>query len=163
MDANNDIAKIHNNDMENKITEAFDLFDHERNKTIDFRELGTVVRAIGGVPSEAEVLQMVRELENDPPNGYINFERFLPHMMEAIEQEKFAGASEEELMKAFAILDPEKKGYMTAAALESIMANEGEQFSSDELEEMLAAATDTSKGKIVYREYVVLLTTYDDM
>ncbi|GAA47376.1 EF-hand calcium-binding domain-containing protein 2 [Clonorchis sinensis] len=62
MDANNDIAKIHNNDMENKITEAFDLFDHERNKTIDFRELGTVVRAIGGVPSEAEVLQMVREV-----------------------------------------------------------------------------------------------------
>ncbi|KAA3670042.1 uncharacterized protein DEA37_0001266 [Paragonimus westermani] len=123
---------ILDSDLEAKITEAFDLFDHERNRTIDFRELGTVIRAIGGVPTEAEVLQMVRE------------------------------ASEEELLKAFAVLDPEKRGYITVSEMESLMANEGEPFSSDEMEEMLAAATDLSKGKIIYREYVVLLTTYDD-
>ncbi|KAF7254927.1 EF-hand calcium-binding domain-containing protein 2, partial [Paragonimus skrjabini miyazakii] len=149
-------------DLEAKITEAFDLFDHERNRTIDFRELGTVIRAIGGVPTEAEVLQMVRELENDPPNGYINLERFLPVMMEAIEQEQFPKASEEELLKAFAVLDPEKRGFITVSEMESLMANEGEPFTPEELEEMLAAATDLSKGKIIYREYVVLLTTYDD-
>ncbi|KAF6777583.1 EF-hand calcium-binding domain-containing protein [Paragonimus kellicotti] len=158
----NDVVSIHNSDLEAKITEAFDLFDHERNRTIDFRELGTVIRAIGGVPTESEVLQMVRELENDPPNGYINLERFLPVMMEAIEQEQFPKASEEELLKAFAVLDPEKRGFITVSEMESLMVNEGEPFTPDELEEMLAAATDLSKGKIIYREYVVLLTTYDD-
>ncbi|KAF5397238.1 EF-hand calcium-binding domain-containing protein 2 [Paragonimus heterotremus] len=105
---------------------------------------------------------MVRELENDPPNGYINLERFLPVMMEAVEQEQFPKASEEELLKAFAVLDPEKRGFITVSEMESLMANEGEPFTPEELEEMLAAATDLSKGKIIYREYVVLLTTYDD-
>lgn len=41
--------------------------------------------------------------------------------------------------------------------------NSGEPFTGDELEEMLAAATDLTKGKIVYREYVVLLTSYEDI
>lgn len=48
--------------MEATIREIFDLFDHERNKTIDFRELGTVIRALGGVPTEAEVISLVREV-----------------------------------------------------------------------------------------------------
>lgn len=53
---------IEDGELEAKLTEAFDLFDHERNKTIDFRELGTVIRAIGGVPTEAELLELIREV-----------------------------------------------------------------------------------------------------
>uniref|UniRef100_A0A183BGW1 EF-hand domain-containing protein n=1 Tax=Echinostoma caproni TaxID=27848 RepID=A0A183BGW1_9TREM len=119
--------------LEAKLTEAFDLFDHERNKTIDFRELGTVIRAVGGVPTEAEVLQLVRQ-----------------------------GASEEEILRALSVLDTEKKGYLTASVMETLMSTEGEPFTVDEVEEMLAAATDTTKGKIVCREYAILLTTYND-
>ncbi|CAH8528386.1 unnamed protein product [Dicrocoelium dendriticum] len=163
MTADLDPKLLHNAELEAKITEAFDLFDHERNKTIDFRELGTVIRAIGGVPTEAEILRLVRELENDPPNGYINFEKFLPAVMEAMEQERYKGASEEELLKAFAVLDPEKKGFIPASTLENLLANEGEAFTADELEELIAAATDPSKGKIAYREFVVMLTAYDDV
>ncbi|CAH8498343.1 unnamed protein product [Heterobilharzia americana] len=147
---------IERGDLELKISEIFDLFDHERNKTIDFRELGTVIRALGGVPTEAEVVALVRELENDPPNGYINYERFLPVMLQAMEQKRFEPASEEELLKAFSILDVEKKGYLTTEALESHM------ISSDEMEEMLAAATDLSRGKIMYRDFVIQLSTFDD-
>ncbi|TPP65556.1 EF-hand calcium-binding domain-containing protein 2 [Fasciola gigantica] len=155
--------QISNSELEAKLTEAFDLFDHERNKTIDFRELGTVIRAVGGVPTEAEVLQLVRELENDPPNGYINFEKFLPVLMEAMEQNRFQGASEDDLLEAFSVLDTEKKGFLPASTMETLMSTQGEPFTGDELEEMLAAATDISKGKIVYREYVVLLTSYEDL
>lgn len=80
-------------DLENidaKIFEAFDLFDHERNKTVDSRELGTIVRSLGLCPSEADLLELTAkvwlvrllhfELENSPPNGYINYEVFLPVM-----------------------------------------------------------------------------------
>lgn len=54
-------------ELEQKIADIFDLFDHERNKTIDFRELGTVIRALGKVPTEAEVVTLVREVRS--PNS----------------------------------------------------------------------------------------------
>ncbi|KAH8859651.1 Dynein regulatory complex protein 8 [Schistosoma japonicum] len=144
-----------------RINEVFDLFDHERNKTIDFRELGTVIRALGGVPTEAEVISLVRELENDPPNGYINYEKFLPVMLQAIEQKRFEPASEEELLRAFLTLDSEKKGFLSSETLESYMISSGEPFTKEEMEEMLAAATDLSKGKIMYRDFVIQLSTFD--
>ncbi|CAH8839655.1 unnamed protein product [Trichobilharzia szidati] len=153
---------IQRDDLEVKISEVFDLFDHERNKTIDFRELGTVIRALGGAPTEAEIVALVRELENDPPNGYINYERFLPVMLQAMEQKRFEPVSEEELLKAFSVLDTEKKGFLTAQDLETYMVSSGEPFTKEEMEEMLAAATDLSKGKIMYREFVIQLSTYDD-
>ncbi|EUB64618.1 EF-hand calcium-binding domain-containing protein [Echinococcus granulosus] len=61
-----------------KIFEAFDLFDHERNKTVDSRELGTIVRSLGLCPSEADLVKLTAKLENSPPNGCINYETFLP-------------------------------------------------------------------------------------
>ncbi|CAH8483314.1 unnamed protein product [Schistosoma turkestanicum] len=155
-------SETREDDLEAKIKDIFDLFDHERNKTIDFRELGTVIRALGGVPTEAEIISLVRELENDPPNGYINYETFLPVMMQAMRQKRFEPVSEEELLKAFLVLDPEKKGFLSAEALESYMVSSGEPFTKEEMEEMLAAATDFSKGKIMYRGFVIQLATFDD-
>ena len=39
-------------EIEKKITEAFEIFDHENNKTVDVREIGTIVRSLGCCPSE---------------------------------------------------------------------------------------------------------------
>lgn len=39
-------------ETEKKITDAFDIFDHESNKTVDVREIGTIVRSLGCCPSE---------------------------------------------------------------------------------------------------------------
>jgi Ca2+-binding EF-hand superfamily protein len=35
------------NDLERRIAEAFEVFDHGGNKTIDVREVGTVIRSLG--------------------------------------------------------------------------------------------------------------------
>nr|CDS16519.1 EF hand calcium binding domain containing protein [Echinococcus granulosus] len=45
-----------------KIFEAFDLFDHERNKTVDSRELGTIVRSLGLCPSEADLVKLTAKV-----------------------------------------------------------------------------------------------------
>lgn len=34
------------------VTEAFNIFDHEKNKAVDVREIGTIVRSLGCCPSE---------------------------------------------------------------------------------------------------------------
>ena len=48
--------------IQTKITEAFDIFDHESNKTVDVREIGTIVRSLGCCPSEAELHDMLAEV-----------------------------------------------------------------------------------------------------
>lgn len=36
-----------NNDLEKRIAEAFEVFDHGGNKTVDVREVGTILRSLG--------------------------------------------------------------------------------------------------------------------
>ena len=33
--------------IQRKITEAFEVFDHEQNKTVDVREVGAIIRSLG--------------------------------------------------------------------------------------------------------------------
>lgn len=36
-----------NNDLERRIADAFEVFDHAGNKTVDVREIGTIIRSLG--------------------------------------------------------------------------------------------------------------------
>ena len=49
-------------EIQAKISDAFDIFDHEKNKTVDVREVGTVIRSLGCCPSEAELHDLLTEV-----------------------------------------------------------------------------------------------------
>ncbi|KAJ8952198.1 hypothetical protein NQ318_022648 [Aromia moschata] len=53
-----------NNDLERKIADAFEVFDHAGNKTIDVREVATIIRGLGCCPSEAEIQEIIVAIEN---------------------------------------------------------------------------------------------------
>ena len=42
-------------EVQDKVVEAFEVFDHENNKTVDVREIGTIVRSLGHCPSESQL------------------------------------------------------------------------------------------------------------
>ena len=52
--------------------EAFSLFDKDGDGTITTKELGTVMRSLGQNPTEAELQDMVNEVDADG-NGTIDF------------------------------------------------------------------------------------------
>ena len=47
-----------------KVHEAFRVFDHENNNTVDVREVGTIIRSLGFCPSEAELQEVLRDMED---------------------------------------------------------------------------------------------------
>jgi hypothetical protein len=58
---------------------AFSLFDKDGDGTITTKELGTVMRSLGQNPTEAELQDMINEVDADG-NGTIDFPEFLTMM-----------------------------------------------------------------------------------
>ncbi|XP_071834035.1 dynein regulatory complex protein 8-like [Apostichopus japonicus] len=149
-------------EIQAKAAQAFDVFDHESNKTVDVREVVTIIRSLGCCPSEGELHDLLAEMEEEEPTGYIRFDRFLPIMTNILMERKYKPLPEDQLQKAFEVLDAEKKGHLTVEELTKFMTEEGEPFTQEELEEMLSAAVDPDKGVIMYKDYASLMAVDDN-
>ncbi|RMC12578.1 hypothetical protein DUI87_10099 [Hirundo rustica rustica] len=90
-------------EIEKKITDAFEVFDRESNKTVDVR---------------------------------------------------FRPIPEDVILHAFEALDENKCGYITKEDLVKHLTEEGEPFTQEEMEDMLAVALDPEKTNALhYRDY----------
>ncbi|XP_053567016.1 dynein regulatory complex protein 8 [Bombina bombina] len=147
--------------LQKKITEAFEVFDHESNKTVDVREIGTIIRSLGCCPTEGELHDMLAEVEEEEPTGYIRFEKFLPMMTKVLMERRYRPVPEDVLLRAFEVLDEKRKGYLTKDELVKYMAEEGEPFTQEEIEEMISAAVDPDKNIVPYTEYASMMTIED--
>ncbi|KAM8950348.1 dynein regulatory complex protein 8 isoform 3-T3 [Lycaon pictus] len=121
-----------------KIKDAFEVFDHEANNTVDsgersihiayfnlqtlnsVGEIGTIIRSLGCCPSEGELHDLIVE-----------------------------------------VLDPSKRGFLTKEELIKYMTEEGEPFSQEEMEEMLSAAIDPESNSIRYKDYIAMMVVDD--
>ncbi|KAN0061251.1 hypothetical protein ACQY0O_006093 [Thecaphora frezii] len=105
--------------------EAFSLFDKDGDGTITTKELGTVMRSLGQNPTEAELQDMVNEVDADG-NGTIDFPEFLTMMARKMKDTD----SEEEIKEAFKVFDKDGNGFISAAELRHVyvsLANGREQ------------------------------------
>ena len=106
--------------------EAFSLFDKDGDGTITTKELGTVMRSLGQNPTEAELQDMINEVDADG-NGTIDFPEFLSLMARKMKDTD----TEEELVEAFKVFDRDGNGLITAAAREQ-MSEKSSVWSDEE-------------------------------
>ncbi|KAG5324617.1 DRC8 protein, partial [Acromyrmex heyeri] len=142
--------------LEKRLYEAFDVFDNAEIGEVDVRDLGTIIRALGCVITEAELQEIQVEVE-DVENNCVPINRFVEYMSKAINERKFKPAEPEELLKAFQLLDPENRGYIMKDDLEKSIMEIGEPFTKEEVADMMAVACDAETGKINYEHYINLL------
>ncbi len=108
--------------------EAFSLFDKDGDGTITTKELGTVMRSLGQNPTEAELQDMINEVDADG-NGTIDFPEFLSLMARKMKETD----TEEELMEAFKVFDRDGNGLISAAELRHVMTNLGEKLTDEDI------------------------------
>ncbi|GAA5877691.1 hypothetical protein JCM8547_003799 [Rhodosporidiobolus lusitaniae] len=132
--------------------EAFSLFDKDGDGTITTRELGTVMRSLGQNPTEAELQDMINEVDADG-NGQIDFPEFLTMMARKMKDTD----SEDEVREAFKVFDKDGNGFISAAELRHVMTNLGEKLSDNEVEEMIREADVDGDGQINYDEFVKMM------
>merc|ERR1712160_124268 len=132
--------------------EAFSLFDKDGDGTITTKELGTVMRSLGQNPTEAELQDMINEVDADG-NGTIDFPGFLSLMARKMKDTD----TEEELVEAFKVFDRDGNGLISAAELRHVMTNLGEKLTDEEVDEMIREADVDGDGAINYQEFVRMM------
>merc|ERR1712146_46136 len=132
--------------------EAFSLFDKDGDGTITTKELGTVMRPLGQNPTEAELQDMINEVDADA-SGTIDFPEFLNLMAKKIKDTD----SEEEIKEAFKVFDKDGNGFISAAELRHVMTNLGEKLTDEEVDEMIREADVDGDGQINYEEFVKMM------
>ncbi|EKM51108.1 uncharacterized protein PHACADRAFT_263081 [Phanerochaete carnosa HHB-10118-sp] len=128
--------------------EAFSLFDKDSDGTITTKELGTVMRSLGQNPIEAELQDMLNEVDEDG-NGTIDFNEFLT----MIERNMRDIDSEEVTKEAFKVFDSDGDDYISPEELRRVMTSLGEKLSDMEVAEMIREADADRDGKISYQEF----------
>ncbi|KFQ84767.1 Calmodulin, partial [Phoenicopterus ruber ruber] len=108
-------------------------------------ELGTVMRSLGQNPTEAELQDMINEVDADG-NGTIDFPEFLTMMAKKMNFE------------AFRVFDKDGNGYISAAELRHVMTNLGEKLTDEEVDEMIREADIDGDGQVNYEEFVQMMT-----
>ncbi|CAH1973574.1 unnamed protein product [Acanthoscelides obtectus] len=136
-----------------ELRETFSMFDKQGVGYITTEELGNVMRAMGQNPTEAELQDMIDEVDQDG-NGVIDFEEFCS-MMVTKYKTKF---SEEDIKQAFNVLDTDGKGYITPLELKQVLVSLGEKYSDDDVKEMIKAADFDGDGRVSYDDFLQLMT-----
>ena len=132
--------------------EAFNLYDKDGDGTITILEIGTVMRSLGQNPTEAELQDLLNEVDNDG-NGVIDFPEFLEMMAKKVSNT----SSEKELVEAFKVFDKDGNGFITSKELKHVMTNLGEKLTIEEAEEMIGEADLDGDGQINYEEFVKMM------
>ncbi|CAN6933664.1 unnamed protein product [Brassica oleracea] len=134
------------------VIESIDFKSRLMSCCITTKELGTVMRSLGQNPTEAELQDMINEVDADG-NGTIDFPEFLNLMAKKMKDTD----SEEELKEAFRVFDKDQNGFISAAELRHVMTNLGEKLTDEEVDEMVREADVDGDGQINYEEFVKIM------
>ena len=128
--------------------EGFALFDKDGDGLIPLYELGKVMRALGVNPTEAELQEMMSEVEGDG-DPKIDFDEFLSFMAR-----KFKPTDPiEEVIETFKLFDREGTGLMSCAELIRAIKEIGGCLSNEEVDEMMREAEIDENGNIRYEDF----------
>lgn len=137
----------------NHFKEAFGLFDKSGTGVISARELGNLMKSLGQTPTEAELRDLVNEIDING-DGEIDFEEFVTLMARQVTEHD----AEDELREAFKIFDSNEDGFISALELKTVMTNLGEKLTDEEIDDMIREADFDKDGVINYDEFVYMIT-----
>lgn len=116
------------------LVEAFKMFDRNGDGKISCVELGTVLRSLGENLSEAELEQMIKDVDVDG-DGEIDLQEFISLNSDLKRGAASSNAGEgvdasssvtEALQSAFDVFDSDKDGFISAPELHRVLSSLGD-------------------------------------
>ena len=144
--------QILSEDKMSEFKEAFEIFDKDRDGYITTKELGDIMKNLGQSPSEAELQDMINEVDLDG-NGTIDFKEFLGLMARKMKESD----NEEEIIEAFKVFDRDGNGLISSDELLHVLNSLGEKLTIEEVDDLIKDADLDRDGYINYEEFVNLI------
>ena len=132
--------------------EAFSLFDQNGDGNITASELGTVMRSLGQDPTEAELSDMINDVDTDG-NGTIDLAEFIAMMARKLKDDD----AQKEIKEAFRVFDKNSDGLISASELRLALSSLGEEVTEKEAEDMIRDADVNGDGFVDYQEFVKMM------
>lgn len=131
---------------------AFDMFDKNQDGTISTKELHAAMRRAGQNPTEAEVQDMINEVDVDG-SGYLEFPEFCMMMHKKLNDSD----QENELKEVFRVFGKDETGCITAEELKFVLTHLPGKVTYKEIDEMIKTVDENGDGKINYQEFRVMI------
>ena len=120
------------------------------NTPINIEMLEILTKNLGQNISRENLKQMLSEVDFDG-NGTMEFNEFLVAMA------RNKNNSENEMINAFGVLDRSQNGYINAKDLRHVFFCMGENYSLDEINEMLKIIDEDGDGNINFQEFLKIM------
>lgn len=138
-----------------KIKAAFGLFDRDNKNVVVKEEIGTIMRYLGAYPTEEElVTDILPQIQDDEETQFVKYDRFEPFMVRVLVEKSYEPDSEEVILQAFKVLDPDNQGYIDEDTIVDLLTENEWAFREKEVEDFLRVAKDLDTGYIHFEDYV---------
>eukprot|EP00091_Calanus_sinicus_P008672 TRINITY_DN20831_c0_g1_i1.p1 TRINITY_DN20831_c0_g1~~TRINITY_DN20831_c0_g1_i1.p1 ORF type:complete len:150 (-),score=55.21 TRINITY_DN20831_c0_g1_i1:90-539(-) len=134
--------------------DAFKHFDTKNCGMVPSKILGTLLRFVGENPSDAEVQDIVAEVD---PNsiGSFKFPNFLAMMARKLDE----NSAEDEIRESFKVFDNDGNGFINRQELGYVMENLGENLPKEEIECLINEIDIDGDGQINYEEFYTMMSS----
>lgn len=123
--------------------------------TITLAELKEVMKSLGQNPTEKELTQMIKSVDDNGDNE-IDFEEFLILMSS---KKPSSNDPDKELRDAFAVFDADGSGSISRTELKKLMKNLGQTLSDAELDAMMDEVDTDGNGEIDFNEFKSMMVS----
>jgi myosin light chain 6 len=137
--------------MSGEQKEVFGLFDDIGDGKIDATQIGTVARALGLKPTQAQVTKAAGAEYKKSGEKRLSLEEFLP-IYEQLQKEKEVG-SFADFMEGLRVFDKEECGKILVAELRHALLALGERLTVDEADEIVQGVEDAD-GNVNYESFI---------
>lgn len=140
-------------EQKQEIKDAFELFDTDKDRAINYHELKVAMRALGFDVKKADVLKILKDYDRES-TGKITFEDF----NEVVTDWILDRDPQEEILKAFKLFDDDDSGKISLRNLRRVARELGENMSDEELRAMIEEFDKDGDGEINQEEFIAIMT-----
>jgi len=136
-----------------EIQNAYNAIDTDADGIIATSDLGSLLRLLGQNPTDAELQDMINEVDADG-SGSIKFPEFLWMMAKKASDL----AAEDDIREAFRVFDRDGNGHISKEEMKAVMMNIGETVTDEECQQFILDADLDGDGKINYEEFYNMMS-----
>jgi calcium-binding protein CML len=145
------MGKDFSDDQIKSMKDAFSLFDSDKDGRIAPSDLGVLMRALGGNPTQTQLAQIIKSEGLTAP---FDVNRFLELMRAHLNTDPFDAP----LRDAFKVIDKESTGRISVKDLRHILTSIGEKLEGSEFDEWIKEVEVGPDGTFKYEDLVQKIT-----